>query len=272
MTGTQKLRRSFLYVAPAYEASLAGARDARADIICLDLEDSTPPAAKPGARHTIAAFLAAGRPAALEILVRVNALDTPWGFEDLRFAAQAGVDGVLLPKVEGDGVVRQAQHVLAEATAHPPDLWCLVETPLGVLRAEQIAEAGITGIVVGGADLTEGLGASNTPARLPVWHALSQIVLVARAFDVAAIDAVHLPLDDAGGLEQSCRQAVELGFDGKSVFNRDHAEIANRIFSPTAEDVERARMAVKGNGYGGHLAHARRVLAFHELVAARDER
>jgi citrate lyase subunit beta/citryl-CoA lyase len=130
---------------------LVGARDARADLICLDLEDSTPPAVKPGARRTIAAFLAAGRPAALEVLVRVNALDTSWGFEDLQFVAQLGVDGVLLPKVEGDGVVRQAQHVLAEATTNPPDLWCLVETPLGVLRAEQIAATGIAGIVVGGA-------------------------------------------------------------------------------------------------------------------------
>ena len=61
-----------------------------------------------------------GRPAALEVLVRVNALDTQWGFEDLRFAAGLGVDGVLLPKVEGDAVVRQAQQVLAEATTHPP--------------------------------------------------------------------------------------------------------------------------------------------------------
>jgi citrate lyase subunit beta/citryl-CoA lyase len=270
MTGTPKLRRSFLYVAPAYEPSLAGARDARADVICLDLEDSTPPAAKPGARQTIAAFLAAGRPAALEVLVRINALDTSWGFEDLRFVAQLGVDGVLLPKVEGDGVVRQAQHVLAEATAHPPELWCLVETPLGVLRAEQIAATGIAGIVVGGADLMEGLGAANIPTRLPIWHALSQIVLVARAVGVAAIDAMHLPFDDADGLEQSCRQAVELGFDGKSVYSPAAAEIANRIFSPAADAVERARKALEGTGYGGHLAHARRVLAFHERAVARD--
>jgi citrate lyase subunit beta/citryl-CoA lyase len=169
-------------------------------------------------------------------------------------------------------VVRQAQHVLAEATTNPPDLWCLVETPLGVLRAEQIAATGIAGIVVGGADLMEGLGAANIPTRLPVWHALSQIVLVARAFGVAAIDAMHLPFDDADDLEQSCRQAVELGFDGKSVYSPAAAEIANRIFSPTDEDVERARMAVEGSGYGGHLGHARRILAFHELAAARDNR
>jgi citrate lyase subunit beta/citryl-CoA lyase len=271
MTGTQKLRRSFFYVAPAYQASLASARTARADIICLDLEDSTPPAAKPGARETIAAFLAAGRPAALEILVRVNALDTSWGFEDLRFAAELGVDGVLLPKVEGDDMIRQAQHVLAEATAQPPKLWCLVETPLGVLRAEQIAAAGIAGIVVGGADLMEGLGASNIQTRLPIWHALSQVILVARAFGVAAIDAMHLPFDDVEGLEQSCRQAVELGFDGKSVYSAADAAFVNRIFSPAAEDVARARNAVGGIGYGGHLAHARRVLAFHELVTARDK-
>jgi citrate lyase subunit beta/citryl-CoA lyase len=264
-----RLRRSFLYVAPGYAPLLAASRDLPADVLCLDLEDSTPPAGKIEARTTIANFLSEGRPKAREILVRVNALDTEWGFADLRFAAGLGVDGVLVPKVESDATVQQTLKLL-EPAAQKPAVWCLVETPLGVLRVEQIAACDIAGMVVGGADLTEGLNARHTASRLPVWHALSQIVLAGRAFGRSVIDAMHPDFSDHAGLEASCIQAAELGFDGKSVFTPEAVALANRIFAPSEEDVAKARDAVAGKGfYGGHLAHARRVLAFHELATAR---
>jgi len=264
-----RLRRSFLYTAPTYPQVLGGARALPADVMCLDLEDSTPPAAKAEARGIIASYLAEARPKAREILVRVNALDTEWGFEDLRFAASLGVDGVLLPKVEGDATVQQALKLLAQHTEHPPALWCLAETPLGVLRVEQIAACGIAGLVVGGADLAEGLGARHTPSRLPLWHALSQIVLAGRAFGRCVIDAMHPDFNDIPGLEAACIQAAELGFDGKSVFSAEGVALANRIFAPSEADVAKARDAVAGKGpYAGHIAHAKHVLALHALATA----
>lgn len=263
-----RLRRSFLYVAPGYAPLLAASRAMPADVLCLDLEDSTPPAGKIDARRIIAEYLAEARPKAREILVRVNALDTEWGFEDLRFAASLGVDGVLVPKVESDATVQQTAKLLEHAD-HPPAIWCLVETPLGVLRVEQIASCNIAGMVVGGADLTEGLNARHTASRLPVWHALSQIVLAGRAFGRSVIDAMHPDFGDLAGLEASCIQAAELGFDGKSVFTPEGVALANRLFAPSAEAVAKARDAVAGKGfYGGHIAHAQRVLAFHELATA----
>jgi citrate lyase subunit beta/citryl-CoA lyase len=261
------VRRSLLYAAPMHEASIAGGLAAPADILCLDLEDSTPPAVKVEARRVIADALGKGRPKARATMLRVNGLDTAWGYEDLRFAAGLGIDHVLIPKVEGDGTVRQALQILCETNERPPALWCLIETPLGVLRAERIASAGIAGIVVGGGDLIEGLGAKHTMTRAPLWHALSQILLVARAYGLTAIDSIHPRFDDPAGFEISCQQAAELGFDGKSIFQPTDIALVNRLFAPNEEEVAQARKALTGaGGYGGHQAHARRVIAFHEMA------
>jgi citrate lyase subunit beta/citryl-CoA lyase len=268
MSAQLRLRRSFCYVPPAYPAALEASRQLNADVLCLDLEDSTPPAVKIDARRILTEYLAAGKPKAREVLVRVNALDTEWGFEDLRFAATLGVDGVLLPKVEGDGTVRQALKILADTVDAPPALWCLVETPLGILRVEQIAACPVEGLVVGGADLAEGLGARHTPSRTPLLYALSQIVLAARAYGRTAIDAMHPDFGDLAGLEAAAQQGVELGFHGKSVFTAEDVAIVNRIFAPSEQDVAKARVALSGaGGYGAHLAHARWVIALHELAS-----
>jgi citrate lyase subunit beta/citryl-CoA lyase len=265
-----RLRRSFLYVAPFYADILADSRSLAADIICYDLEDATPPAAKIASRAVIADHLADRMPRAAERLVRVNALDTEWGHEDLRFAATLPIGGVLLPKVEGDASVRQARAVLTAAGRPDVAIWCLIETPLGVLRVEQIACAGGAGLVVGGVDLAEGLHARAVPSRLPLWHALSQVVLAARAFGIAAIDAVAAGPPDV--VEAGCRQTIELGFDGKAVFNRAGVEIVNRMFAPDEEEIARARAALEGAvGYGAHVDHARRVLAYAALVEIAEQ-
>ena len=269
MSGDARLRRSFLYVAPAYAGVLADSRSIPADVICYDLEDATPPTAKPGSRAAIADHLAEGLPRAPERLVRVNALDTEWGHPDLCFAATLPIHGVLLPKVEGEASVRQCLTVLAKAGRTDMAVWCLIETPLGVLRVEQIAGAGVTGLVVGGVDLAEGLHAHAVPSRLPLWHCLSQVVLAARAFGIAAIDAMTAGPPDV--VEAGCRQTIELGFDGKSVFNQTGVEIVNRLFAPSEEEVAKARAALEGKaGYGGHIDHARRVLAYADLVRAAE--
>jgi citrate lyase subunit beta/citryl-CoA lyase len=258
-------RRSFLYVPVTYAAPMEASRDAEADVLCFDLEDSTPLAKKPEARQIIADALKAGRPKAREVLIRVNTLDTPWGHEDLLFAAGQPIDGIVLPKVEGDGVVRQARHVMG-GEARP--LWAMIETPLGVLRAEQVAAERVEAFVVGGADLAETLGATHTPSRAPVWHALSQIVLVAKAYGLSAIDEVHFGAPEL--LEAACLQAKELGFDGKSVFSAQAIAVANKAFAPSEEEVAQARASVARGGYGGHAAHARRVLAYHKLLTGAE--
>lgn len=260
------LRRSLLSVSPLFPQMLDMARSAPADIMFLDLEDSVPDDRKVQARGIIADFLAGGRPRASEVLVRVNMLGTPWGHDDLQFAATLPIDGVLLPKVEGDGMLRQAQGIVG---AMP--VWCLIETALGILRAEQIAGAGAAAFVVGGSDLSESLAVRNVAGRGPLLHALSQVVLVARAYGLSAIDALHFDYRDMAAIEASTLQSAQWGFDGKMAFDAATVALANRIFAPDAEAIAQAeRMLGNEGGYGAHLDHARSVLRMAQRVKERD--
>lgn len=266
MNSSPILARSFAYAAPCMPEYLAASRQWPADILCLDLEDATPPDRKREAREIIRDFVAAGRPVARKLLVRVNALSTEWGQEDLRFACGLDVDGILLPKVEGVAAVRLAREIVGSTP-----LWCLIETPLGVLRVEEVAAGGVAGLVIGGSDLSAGLGVRQTAERLSLLHALSRVVLAARAYGIPAIDSYHHDFSDMTGIEASTRQSEELGFDGKSAFSGETVAIANRIFRPTSDDVKKAEAAVTGSGgYGGHIDHARAVLERARLASLAD--
>jgi citrate lyase subunit beta/citryl-CoA lyase len=271
MSRMQQLRRSFLYVGPTMPAMLDASRDIAADVLCFDLEDGTPPARKIEARDLIRTHLAGGAPRAREVVVRVNTLDTEWGVADLRFAAERRVDGVLLPKVEGDGMVRQAREVLAGVTDRPPALWVMIETALGVLRAEQIAAAGVEGIVIGGADLSESLGVCNVDGRAPLLPALGHVLIAARAFDVTAIDSIHHDYRDLTAIQAATEQAADLGFDGKSVFSAETAAMANRLFRPSAAAIAHAEALLGGSEiHGAHRTHARAILGRAKLAAEAD--
>jgi len=181
--------------------------------------------------------------------------------------------------VEGAADVRRAEAVLDAAGARSLDIWCLIETPLGVLRAEEIASTSrrIAGIVIGGADLAETTRSRHTPERIPQATALSLCVLAARAFGLSIIDAVHPNFRDDTGFEESCLRGVEFGFDGKSVVLPATLGIANRLFGPSEDEIMHARehIAAAGDASGGyaslHLLHARRVLARADQIARRAQ-
>lgn len=279
MTEVEPLRRSLLYLAGAYPEMLGNFPAFTADLFCFDLEDGTPPPEKIVARERIARALSKPDPAGRERLLRVNGLDTPWGHDDLTFAATLPIDGVLLPKVEGAGAVRQALNVL-DAAGAPKTLaiWCLIETPLGVLRAEEIASSSVrvAGLVIGGSDLAETTRARQTANRLPQLTALSHCILAARAYGLAIIDAVHPNYRNEEGFAESCARAVELGFDGKSIALPSTIAIANAVFAPSSEEIEaaRAQLAVAGDAQSGyanlHLLHAHRLIARANQIADQE--
>jgi citrate lyase subunit beta/citryl-CoA lyase len=277
MTEPDPPRRSLMYLAGAYPDMLAAYPSFPADLFCFDLEDGTPPQDKVAARQRIADTLRTiPDPANRECLLRVNGLDTPWGHDDLTAAAQLPLSGVLVPKVEGAAMVRQALAVL-DAAGAPADMrvWCLIETPLGVLRAEEIATASprVGGLVIGGADLAETLGVRQSAQRTGLLHALSHCVLVARAHGLAIIDAVHPNYANTDGFSESCAQGAELGFDGKSVVLPVTIALANAAFGPTEDQIVHARGLVAAadgtsDGYASlHLGHARRVVVRAEQIA-----
>ncbi|MBC6417077.1 MAG: CoA ester lyase, partial [Rhodospirillales bacterium] len=140
MTEKARPRRSVLYMPGANARALEKGRALPADALILDLEDAVAPDAKAMARGQVAEAVKAGGYGQRELAVRVNGLDSPWGEEDLRAVAACGADAVLLPKVETAGTVAAAAAKLREAGA-PAELpiWCMMETPLGILNAKEIA-------------------------------------------------------------------------------------------------------------------------------------
>jgi citrate lyase subunit beta / citryl-CoA lyase len=284
-------RRSVLFLPGSNPRALEKARSLPADSLIFDLEDAVAPEVKDTARSGVAAALAIGGYAPRELVLRVNPLDTPWGHADLATAATLPIDAVLLPKVENAERVRLTIALL-DSLGAPPELslWCMIETPLGVLAAAEIAGASprLGALVLGTSDLTKDLHARETRDRLPLMTALGLVLLAARAHGRAALDGVYLDLADAEGFAAACRQGRDLGFDGKTVIHPQQIGPANAAFTPTAEEVARARRiiaayaAASAAGKGTariegrlvealHVEEARLTLMLVEAIAARED-
>lgn len=279
-------RRSVLYIPGANARALDKARALDADALILDLEDAVAPDAKAQARAQVAAALREGGYGRRECIVRVNALDTPWGLDDVRAIAQAGADAVLLPKVESPPQLAALAQAL-DAAGAPADLplWAMAETPLGFLRLDAIAggHARLAAIVVGTSDLVKDLHARHTPSRDETLLARSLAVMAARAHGLAVLDGVHLDLNDDAGLQDACRQGRDQGFDGKTLIHPRQIAAANAAFAPTPEELDAARKrldawkAAQAEGKGVavvdgalvenlHASEAERVLALAAAI------
>lgn len=279
MTGSIRPRRSVLYMPGSNPRALDKARNLPADGLIFDLEDAVAPDAKATARDQIAAALKEGGYGHRETIVRVNGLATPWGHDDLAAAATSGADAILLPKVESADSVRQALAVLDQAGG--PDtlpLWAMMETARGMLHAEEIAAASprLEGFVMGTSDLAKELHAAHTPLRLPMITALGLCMLAGRAFGLTLLDGVHLDLGDDEGYATSCRQGLELGFDGKTLIHPKQIDAANRIFAPDeaailkAEKIIAAHEAATAEGQGVVVVDGRLVENLHVEEARRE--
>lgn len=261
MSALLRPRRSVLFMPASNARALEKARILPADGLIFDLEDAVAPDAKRAARDGVAQALAAGNYGMRETMVRVNGLATAWGHADLVAVAGMPIDAVLLPKVESADAVRQAEAVLVQAGAPEHlSIWCMIETPRGVLRVEEIASASARtgGLVMGTADLTKDLRAQHTPERLPLLTSFGLCLLAARACGLTILDGVHLDLADDAGFLAACRQARELGFDGKTLIHPKTIAAANTVFAPSPEEVARSRRII--------TAHAEAVAAGKGLV------
>jgi citrate lyase subunit beta/citryl-CoA lyase len=208
----------------------------------------------------------------------VNARGTPWHRDDLAALARLTVDGIVLPKVETPEDVRETAGVLAASGAPAAQaLWLTIETPRGVLAADILAGAhpSVAGLVAGTSDLTKELRARHVPGREPLLHALSAIVLAARALALAALDGVHLALEYEEGFAAACRQGRDMGFDGKTLIHPRQVAPCNTIFSPAPETDAFARKTIEAfelpenKGKGVLKVDGRMVEILHAEIAKR---
>jgi len=233
--------RSVLYLPASNPRAVEKARTLACDVAILDLEDAVAPERKAEARAAAVEAVRAGGFTG-RLGVRVNALDTPWGLDDLAAMKAAGASLVVAPKVE----TPEAVHAISADLAKEADLWVMIETPRALLNLTDIAEAGgaLDGLMLGVNDLAKALGTGAAPDREPLKPWLSLVVAAARAHQLLAIDGVFNRIDDADGLAEEAAQGRLYGFDGKSLIHPSQIEAANRAFSPSDAEIAQARAIV----------------------------
>ncbi len=223
------------------------ARTLACDVLILDLEDAILPDAKLAARQAAATAVRSGGFGRREVVVRVNAMATPWGKDDLVAIAAAAPDAVLVPKVCGPADIAAYDGALKDA---PPrtSLWAMIETTPAILALDAIAaEARTTRLcafVMGVNDLARDMGARQTERREPFWAALSLAVTAARAHGLVILDGVHNEIDDLAALEAVCHQGAQFGFDGKTLIHPSHLGICNRAFTAAPGEIAWARAVI----------------------------
>lgn len=283
---TIRPRRSVLYMPGSNARALEKAKSLACDCIIIDLEDAVAPDAKEDARARVVAAVSAGGYGRREVVIRINAPDTPWGEADIAAAATSGADAVLVPKVSTGADVATMRHLLTMAGA-PVDLamWAMMETPLAILNAGDIAAAGADNglrcLVMGTNDLAKETDASLGRERMAMLTWLSISVAAARAHGLAIVDGVYNDFRDTPGFDAECRQGRALGMDGKTLIHPSQIELCNEIFSPSELEVAEARRIIEAfdapenAGKGAiningrmverlHADMARRKLALHE--------
>lgn len=239
-------RRSVLYMPGANQRALEKAKTLPADALILDLEDSVAPAAKQAARDLVCAAVRERGYARREIVVRINALDTPWGADDMAAACKARPDAILVPKIACAADVRDAAEKMRAAGADDLGLWLMIETPRAVLDIGAIAAARaqtptLAAFVIGANDLAKETRATLAKGRAAIMPWLSQIVLGARCAGADVIDAVYNDHADLEGFAAECAQARDLGMDGKSLIHPGQIAPCNAAFSPSDAEIEWAR-------------------------------
>jgi citrate lyase subunit beta/citryl-CoA lyase len=230
-----KARRSVLYVPADNARALEKARALDADVLILDLEDAVAPDAKLAARGNACAAvtdLRGGR----EIVIRINQPGGPFGVDDLKAAAQARPDAILLPKVDLPDDIE----AVARLTRDIP-LWAMIETPCAVLNLEGVARSGVEALVLGANDLLKDMGGRHRADRANLHHVMAQMVLVARSLGIAALDGVHNNIDDPDAFAEACILARDFGFDGKTLIHPSQIAPCHAAFTPAPDEVEAAR-------------------------------
>ncbi len=279
-------RRSLLFMPGANARAMEKAKQLDCDTILFDLEDAVAPDAKAAARDAVAAVVEAGGYGYRELVVRCNALETPWGSADIAAFAQAPISALLFPKVESLTQVDALVAALdANGCARP--IWVMIESPTAILDLTTFAgHPRIEALVIGTSDLVTEMHGRHTLHRHNLDYALQRCVLVARHFGKPIFDGVHLDFRNLESLKLICESGRDMGFDGKTLIHPSHLEITNAAFGYSAAEVEHARQVLTvwraalqaGKGVAVldgklvenmHAAEAERVVAYAEAIARR---
>ncbi len=279
--------RSWLFVPGDSERKLAKSDGISADVLILDLEDSVAPQNKQSARGLVAEYLAAREAGSRrQVWVRINPMDHAEAGADLSALIPAGPDGIVLPKPRSpEDVDLLGRRIGGYEAEHDMKVGAIrilpvaTETPQSLFSLGGYHKCGtrLAGLTWGAEDLSAAVGATSNRDGQGNWTAPYQLVrslclFAAHAAGVPAIDTLHADFRDREGLEKSCAQARRDGFSGKLAIHPDQVEVINSAFTPSAEEIERARQIValfEANPGAGTLAMDGSMLDLPHLVQAR---
>jgi citrate lyase subunit beta / citryl-CoA lyase len=274
-----------LYVPGCFPRFLNKARTLRVDSVIFDLGDSVLVENKEISRKQVVEAVLQGGYGRRERIVRVNDLDSPWGLADVKAVADIGADAILFPNIESRADVHEALRVLDDAGGQDMPIMLMIESPLAVLRAEEIAAASdrIACLVMATTDLITQLHGRKTPDRIPLHYSLSHVLLVGRAYKRAVVDGISVDIKDMHSFEMACRLTRDLGFDGKSLVHPNQLAYCNDAFTPKPTEIAYAYEVIEAleqahrEGRGTimlngrlvehhHVSAAKRILALAEMI------
>lgn len=234
-----KLRRTMLFMPGNNPAMLINADVLGADSVILDLEDAVSVDEKDSARILVREALKFLTYKGVETVVRINPLDTSFGLKDIEELKNLNIDTILLPKADEDEVK------LADKLLRGTDkkIIPLIETSLGLERIYETltASSKVNGVLLGAEDLTSDMEIKRTKEGREIYYARCRVVAAAKALKISAIDTPFTDTDDYEGLRRDTTNAKEIGMTGKAVINPRGIEIVHSVFSPSTDEIEKAK-------------------------------
>ena len=280
----RKPRRSILYVPGSNEKALKKSSTLDVDALIYDLEDSVAPNAKESARDSLIKIINSGVNKDKEQVVRINSLDTDIGRDDLKILDHCIPDAILIPKVNSADDVIECEKLINNEDIK---IWVMMETALSIVNAYEIAKVSkaLKCFVMGTNDLSTELGIEEDLKRTALQTSFEKCMMASKAYKISILDGVFNDIKDSEGFEQECVYSHGLGFDGKTLIHPSQINICNKIFTPTPDQLEKARSIVsafekarKEDPEVGvivfegsqieelHVAHARRILEAEKLI------
>jgi citrate lyase subunit beta/citryl-CoA lyase len=283
-------RRTMLYVSADIDRHMEKAAGLPTDAIIFDLYESISPEFKQRGRDKLKQFLGKAQFHGQELVLRVNPINSPWFMDDLKLAAELPIDAVMLTGISNGEDIHQAEYQLDGVGGSKLPIMTLIESPLAVLNAKEIAEASerLVCLAVSNANLMTSMRLPPSPDRTGLFTSLAIVVLAARAHGLGVVDGAHLDVTEPHACEYACRQSRDFGFDGKAVIHPVQLAYTNDAFTPKPKDVEKKRQIIElmekaqseGRSYAmldnrllqpSELDAARRCLEAHAAIEARNK-
>lgn len=243
-----RLRRTMMFLPGSNAGMVKDAYIYGADSLMFDLEDAVALTEKDSARLLVYNAIKTVDYGNTEIVVRVNALDSPYGRDDIEAVVRAGVDVIRLPKTETAQDILDVEAVIEEVEKKigrevgSTRMMAAIESALGIINAYEICKASkrLIGVAIGAEDYVTNMKTKRFPDGMELLGARTQLIIAARAAGIACFDTVYSDVDNEEGFRNEVKLIHQLGFDGKSVINPRQIAPVNEIYTPTDVEIKKS--------------------------------